>query len=59
MRVDELVGYLQTYEMTLLDSQKPKESTFKASKNEKRENENFKNIEIKELALMSTRIKLP
>ena len=32
MRVDELVGSLQTYEITLLDSHKPKESTFRATK---------------------------
>ena len=29
MRVDELVGSIQTYEMTLPSSQKPKDSTFK------------------------------
>lgn len=37
MRVDELVGSLQTYEMTFTNSQKPKESSFKASKNEEKE----------------------
>lgn len=36
IRVDELVGSLQTYEMTLSISHKPKESAFKASKNEKK-----------------------
>ena len=34
MIVDELVGSIQTYELTLPSSQKPKDSTFKASKNE-------------------------
>ena len=32
--VDELVGSIETYEMTLPSSQKPKDSTFKAFKNE-------------------------
>ena len=36
MRVNELVGSLWTYEMTLLDSQKPRESIFKALENEKK-----------------------
>ena len=31
MRVDELVGFIQTYEMTLPNSQKPKDFAFKAS----------------------------
>ena len=31
MRVDELVGFIQTYEMTLPSSQKPKDFAFKAS----------------------------
>ncbi|KAL6343098.1 hypothetical protein AAG906_018934 [Vitis piasezkii] len=34
MRVDELVDSIQTYEMTLPNSYKSKDSTFKASKNE-------------------------
>ena len=34
MRVDELVGSIQTYEMTLLFSQKLKDPTFKAFENE-------------------------
>ena len=29
IRIDELVGFFQIYEMTFLDSHKPKESTFK------------------------------
>ena len=36
MRVDEFVGSLQTYEMTLPDSQKPKKSAFRVSKNKKK-----------------------
>ena len=38
MRVDEFVGSLQTYEMTLPYSQKPKESVFRATKIEESEN---------------------
>ena len=34
MRVDELVGSIQTYEITLPSSQKPKDSTFKVFENE-------------------------
>ena len=34
MRVDELVDSIQTYEMTLPNSYKSKDSAFKASKNE-------------------------
>ena len=37
MRVDELVGSIQTYEMSLPRSQKPKDFTFKASENEKKD----------------------
>ena len=37
MRVDELVGFIQTYEMTLPNSQKPKGSAFKASDNEEKD----------------------
>ena len=36
MRVDELVGSIQTYEMTLPSSKKLEDSAFKASKNKKK-----------------------
>ena len=36
MRVDELVGSIQTYEMTIPSSQKSKDSAFKAFENEKK-----------------------
>ena len=57
IRVNELIGSLQTYEMTLLDSQKHKESIFKASKNEEKETENYKEIGREKLAPMSKQIK--
>lgn len=50
MRADELVGSLQTY-------QKPKESTFKASKNEEREFENSKKLGREELVHMEKCVK--
>ena len=37
MRIDEIIGFIQTYEMTLPNSQKPKDSTFKTSKNEEKD----------------------
>ena len=37
MRIDEIIGFIQTYEMTLPNSQKPKDFTFKASKNEEKD----------------------
>ena len=36
MRVDELVGTIQTYEMTLSSSQKPKDYVFKTFENEEK-----------------------
>ena len=36
-RVDELVGFIQAYEMTLPSSQKPKDIAFKASQNEEKD----------------------
>ena len=57
MRVYELVGSLQTYEMTLLNSQKPKESAFRVSKNFLKKIENPKGISKGELAHMVKRIK--
>ena len=38
MRVDELVKPLQTYEMSLPNSQKPQDTVFKPSKNEGKRN---------------------
>ena len=57
MRVDELVGSTQTYEMTLRSSQKPKDSTFKASKKEEKYIEIPYNITRDELAHMVKIIK--
>ena len=37
VRVDELVGSIQTYEMTQPNSHKPKDSAFKAFENEKKD----------------------
>ena len=37
MRVDELVGSIQTYELTLPSSQKPKDFAFKAFDTEKKD----------------------
>ena len=37
MRIDEIIGFIQTYEMTLPNSQKTKDSTFKTSKNEEKD----------------------
>ncbi|KAL6315963.1 hypothetical protein AAG906_014888 [Vitis piasezkii] len=44
MRFDELIGFIQTYEITLPSSQKPKYYTFKASENEKKDIEIIKMI---------------
>ena len=57
MRVDELVGSIQTYEMTLLSSQKPKDSTFKAYENEEKDIEMPYNIARDEFTQMDKRIK--
>ena len=46
-RVDELVGSIQTYEMTFLNSKK---SVFEAFKNEKKEIENLYDLIKDELA---------
>ena len=57
MRVDELVGSIQTYEMTLPGPQKPKDSTFKASENEEKDTKMLYNITRDELTHMTKRIK--
>ena len=36
MKIDELVGSIQTYKITLPNSQRPKEFAFKASENEEK-----------------------
>ena len=38
MRIDELVGSIQTYEMTLPNSQRSKDCAFKASENDEKKN---------------------
>ena len=38
MRVDERVRSLQTYEISLLDTQNTQETAFKVSKNERKKN---------------------
>lgn len=57
MRIDELVGSTQTYEMTLPNSQMPKDFTFKASEYEEKEIEMPYNITKDELAHMAKSIK--
>ena len=57
MRVDELVGFFQIYEMTFLNSHKPKDSTFKDNEIEEKECENHNEIIRDELALIAKRIK--
>ena len=56
VRVNELVGYLQIYEIILPSFQKPREYTFKASKNEEGL-ENFEKVDLEEFTLLSKRIK--
>ena len=58
MRFDELIGFIQTYEITLPSSQKPKYYTFKASENEKKDIEISYNITRDELTHMTKRIKM-
>ena len=58
MRVDELVGSIQTYEMTLPSSQKPKDSTFKAFENKEKDIKIPYDITRDELAHMVKRIKM-
>ncbi|KAL6328653.1 hypothetical protein AAG906_003338 [Vitis piasezkii] len=57
MRVDELVGSIQTYDMTLPNSQKLKDSAFKVFKNEEKYIEIPYDITHDELAHMAKRIK--
>lgn len=58
MRVYELVGSLQTYKMTLPDSQKGKEFDFRAFENEKEKKiENPKGITRKTLTHMCKCVK--
>ena len=57
MRIDELVGSIQTYEMTLPSFQKFKDFAFKAFKNEEKDAEILYDITRDELAFMAKRIK--
>ena len=57
MRVDELVVFIQTYEMILPSSQKPKDFAFKAYENEERDIEMSYDITKDELTDMVKRIK--
>ena len=57
MIIDELVGSIQTYEMTLFDSQKPKDFAFKAFENEEKYTKMLYDITIDELAHITKRIK--
>ena len=56
MRVDELVVFIQTYEMILPSSQKPKDFAFKAYENEERDIEMSYDITKDELTDMVKRI---
>lgn len=57
MRIDKLFGFIQTYEMTLPNSQRPKKSTFKAFENEEKEIEMPNDLTKDGLAHMTKRIK--
>ena len=57
MRIDELVGSIQLYEMTLPNSHKPKEFAFKASKNEEKDIKIPYDITHDKLTHMAKRIK--
>ena len=57
IRVDELVGSIQTYEITLPNSHKPKDSAFKAFENEEKYIEMPYDITHNELAHMVKGIK--
>ena len=57
IRVDELVGSIQTYEMNLPNSHNPKDSAFKVFENEEKDIEMPKDITHDELAHMPKRIK--
>ena len=52
VRVDELVGSIQTYEMSQPNSHKPKDSAFKAFENEKKDTKMAYEITHDELAHM-------
>lgn len=57
MEIDGLVGSIKTYEITLPSSQKPKDSTLKASDNQEKYTEMPYNITRNELAHMAKKIK--
>ena len=52
LKFNELVGSLQTYEMSLPNSQKAQETAFKASKNEIKESKSIDLMNMKEFALL-------
>ena len=57
MRVDKLVGFQQTYEMTLPDSQKPKEFAFLRLPRVKKKKINYEKIGKNELAHFTKQVK--
>ena len=57
MRVDELIGFIQTYEMTLPNTYKPKDFTFKDFENEEKDIEKPYDITHDQLTHMANRIK--
>ncbi|KAL6349858.1 hypothetical protein AAG906_001745 [Vitis piasezkii] len=57
MRIDELVSSIQTYEMTIPSSQKPKDFAFKAFENEEKDIEIPYDITRDELSYMTKMIK--
>ena len=57
MRIDELIGSIETYEMTLPNSQRPKDSAFKAFENEEKYTKMTSNITRDELTHIVKRIK--
>ena len=56
LRIDELVGSIQTYEMTLPTSHKHKETVFKASEKEEKESHKSEDISKDELANMARKL---
>ena len=57
MTVDELIGFIQTYEMTLPNTYKPKDFTFKDFENEEKDIEKPYDITHDQLTHMAKRIK--
>ena len=57
MRIDELVGFIETYEINLPNSQMPKDYAFKASENEEKYTKMTYNIPRDDLTHIVKRIK--